>query len=228
VIVELGFADRETVDGAVEEERRRGRRVGRNLVDRGELTEAQLGIAIAERYGLDYLDLGEFDVDMTAANLITAATAKRYKAVPVGFVDEETLLLAISDPTDGFALNDISVMVRLQVQAAVASQSEILALIEQLPKAKQGVQRAEQPRADGVGDEVPTQPSREQATSRSFTAATTEQAMDALRVAIAAELSEDARTALAELAALRERLEHLERELSELRQGRDNPGVQAG
>ena len=54
--------------------------------------------AMAERYGLDHLDLGVFKVDMSAANLLSAAAAKRYNAVPVSYVDEHTLLLAMVGP----------------------------------------------------------------------------------------------------------------------------------
>jgi hypothetical protein len=147
VIVALGFADRETVDQALDEERRKGKRMGRFLVECGALTEQQLGMAIAERYELDYLDLNVFDVDAGAANLITREAAQRYETVPVGFRDVDTLLVAIADPTDGFALNDIAVMTRLEVQPAVAARSDILALIERLPRSTRSAVVVEMPGA---------------------------------------------------------------------------------
>ena len=68
------------------------------LLEQHAITAEQLSRAIAERYGLDHLDLGVFKVDMAAVNLLSAAAAKRYGAVPVSYVDDHTLLLAMSDP----------------------------------------------------------------------------------------------------------------------------------
>ena len=58
----------------------------------------QVSRATAERYGLDYVDLAVFTVDMSAANLISVEAARRHQALPVAFVDEGTLLLAMADP----------------------------------------------------------------------------------------------------------------------------------
>ena len=67
----------------------------------------QLSRAIAERYGLDHIDLTAYHVDMAAANLLSVAAARRHKAVPVGYVDKETLLVAMADPANVLAIDDI-------------------------------------------------------------------------------------------------------------------------
>ncbi|MBV9606514.1 MAG: hypothetical protein JO027_15465, partial [Solirubrobacterales bacterium] len=92
VVVELGFAERETVDRTVEDARAAGVPAERMLLDQQAITSEQLSRAIAERYGLDHLDLGIFKVDMSAVNLLSAAAAKRYGAVPVSYIDEHTVL----------------------------------------------------------------------------------------------------------------------------------------
>ena len=68
--------------------------------------------AVAERYGLDHIDLSAYQVDMAAANLIPVDTARRYAALPVGFVDKGVLLLAMADPTNVLAVDDIPRSVR--------------------------------------------------------------------------------------------------------------------
>jgi type IV pilus assembly protein PilB len=68
------------------------------LLESGALTQTALSRAIAERYGLDHLDLTLFHADMGAANLINSGAAKRYEAVPVGYVGERGLLVAMADP----------------------------------------------------------------------------------------------------------------------------------
>ncbi len=80
VVVDLGFADRETVEEAVAAARAQGRPTGLVLVERGILRHDQLARVVAERFGLDFVDLSVYDLDMGAVNLISAETAKRYQA----------------------------------------------------------------------------------------------------------------------------------------------------
>jgi len=133
VIVELGMVDAETVEQAVNAARMPGRTVTGILVESGALTEDQLSRAIGERYGIDHLDLGELEVDAAAANLITPSAAKRYDAVPVAFTDDGALIVAMADPTDSLAINDVAVMARFEVRPAVASLPDLEALRQRLP-----------------------------------------------------------------------------------------------
>ena len=132
VIVELGFATRETVEQAVRAARSPGTTVARVLVDMNAISEEQLAQATAERYGIDYIDLEGFEVDPAAANLINANLAKRYRAVPVAFLGER-LLVAMADPADAVGVNDIAVVTELPVRPAVASRPALDALLEALP-----------------------------------------------------------------------------------------------
>jgi type IV pilus assembly protein PilB len=116
VVVELGFADQEAITRAVEQARSAGVPPERILLEQHAITAEQLSRAIAERYGLDHIDLGVFKVDMAAANLLSAAAAKRYAAVPVSYIDEHTLLLAMSDPANVLAVDDIALLTHLDVR----------------------------------------------------------------------------------------------------------------
>ncbi len=132
VIVELGFATRETVEQAVRAARSPGTTVARVLVEMAAISEGQLAQAIAERYGIDYIDLEGFAVDPAAVNLIKPTAAKRYQAVPVGFLGKG-LLVAMADPADALGVNDIAVMTKLEVRPAVAARPALNALLEALP-----------------------------------------------------------------------------------------------
>jgi Type II secretion system (T2SS), protein E, N-terminal domain len=132
VIVELGFAKRDTVEKAVRAARSPGTTVARVLVESGAVTEEQLAHATAERYGIAYVDLGSFKVEPGAANLIKASAARRYQAVPVGFMGGG-LLVAMADPADALGVNDIAVMTKMDVKPAVASRPALDALLESLP-----------------------------------------------------------------------------------------------
>src|ERR1019366_8070914 len=85
VIVDMDLATRKQVEDALENSRISGVTPERVLLEAGQLTQDALSRALAERYGLDHLDLGGFQVDMSAANLGSTAVAKRYQAVPVAF-----------------------------------------------------------------------------------------------------------------------------------------------
>ena len=132
IVVDLGFAHREGVEAAIAESRAKGRRTGEVLVERGVLTPDQLARVVAERFGVDHLDLGVFKVDMGAANLLPSSAAKRYGAVPVRLIDNRTLLVAMIDPGNVLAVDDISLMSGYDVRAAVAPEEDINNLIQRM------------------------------------------------------------------------------------------------
>ena len=130
VIVELGFVDRPTMDDAVEHAN--GTSAERRLVARGALTEEALARSVAECFGLDHLDLARYRVDPDAAKLVTPPAVRRYQAVPVSFADERTLVVAMSDPANVLAQDDIAIMTGYQIRPAVASPADIERLLARL------------------------------------------------------------------------------------------------
>jgi type IV pilus assembly protein PilB len=132
VLVDLGYVTDDVARQAIETARTAGRPPERLLVEQGAITADQLSRAVAERYGLDHVDLSAYQVDMAAANLISVNTARRYRALPVGFVDKETLLVAMADPTNVLAVDDIQIATALDCRVAVAAEEDIEALIGRL------------------------------------------------------------------------------------------------
>ena len=151
VIVDLGYAPRERVDTVVAEARAARRQPERMLVEQGTIDADQLSRAVAERYGLDHLDLGVFKVDMAAANLISETVARRYKAVPVGYDSEDVLLLAMADPSNVLAVDDIQMMTGLRCKVAIAAEEDIEALIGRLDTLQSAVSEAVEEDADEDG-----------------------------------------------------------------------------
>ncbi len=134
VIVDMGLASRKQVDDALDSSRTSGTTPERVLLDNHSLTQDALARALAERYGLDHLDLGIFQVDMTAANLVSTTVAKRYQTVPVAFADKRTLLVAMADPSNVLAVDDIAIMTGYEIRVAVAPADDITALISRLDR----------------------------------------------------------------------------------------------
>src|SRR6185503_11817900 len=139
VISALGFAKREVVEAAVELARRSGELTGEVLINSGVITSEQLSRALAERHGLEYIDFSIFTPDMGAANLIDANAAKRYSAVPVAFLDDRTLLVAMADPANILAIDDIAMMTHYDVHRAVASEEDVTAVIAHIDRVEHHV-----------------------------------------------------------------------------------------
>ena len=154
VVVDLGFVDRERGQAATEAAQQQGVTVARILADWGILSPDQLARATAERFGLNHLDLSLFKVDMGAANLINPSAAKRYEAVPVAFADERTLLVAMVDPANVLAVDDIAIMTGMEVRPAVASREDVGTLIARLNRFDDAVAEAVEEEQAGAPEEI--------------------------------------------------------------------------
>jgi type IV pilus assembly protein PilB len=141
-IVELGYAGQDQVDTAITEARTSGMTPEQVLLQSQVITSDQLARATSERFGLDHLDLNAFDIDLGAMNLIPSQAARRYGAIPVAFVGDETLLVAMSDPTNVRAVDDISIMTGLDVRPAVASAEDIDAAVSNATKLDSSIAEA--------------------------------------------------------------------------------------
>ena len=143
VIVELEMLPRDRVDAAVEEARALGRTPEQVLLQSGALTEDQLSRAIAQRFGLYHVDLSVYKPDLAVANLIPAHAARRLEAVPIGMADNGTsLLVAIADPSNVLALDDLKLMTGHEIQPAVGSREDIAAVVGRMSRLDEAVAEA--------------------------------------------------------------------------------------
>jgi type IV pilus assembly protein PilB len=132
VVVELGFVPKERVEAAVEEGRASGHSPEDVLVQSGALSIEQLARATAERFGLDHVDLTIYKPDLAAVNLLTAQAARRFNAIPIGFHQSGRLLVAMADPSNVLALDDLKLMTGYEVRPVVASREDIASLIAKM------------------------------------------------------------------------------------------------
>src|SRR5262249_44552899 len=140
VAVDLGFADLQTVELAVQSARAQGRWTGLGLVELGVLRHDQLARVVAERFGLDYVDLGVYDVDMGAVTLLGAEAAKRYHAVPIGFAEDDALLLAMADPTNVLTIDDVTMLTGRRVRPVGASMEDLNLLLTRLVRLDESIE----------------------------------------------------------------------------------------
>ena len=124
VLLEEGLVTYEQLEEATGEQARTGKSLGRILIDLGFVVEQDLVSALAKQIGLPFVDLADYPVDPAAAALISDALAKRYSALPIGYEDSK-LIVAMSDPANVFALDDIRTITGLDIKAVVATRSDI-------------------------------------------------------------------------------------------------------
>ena len=146
VIVELGYVDRERADAAVEESRRLGKRTGQVLLESGALSPEQLAHALAERFGLDYVDLSVYQPDVSAMNLVSHTAARRFEAAPIGFDESGALVVAMADPSNVLALDDLKLMTGHEIRPAVASTEDVANLVSRMSRLGDAV-------AEAIGEE---------------------------------------------------------------------------
>ncbi|WP_051222250.1 GspE/PulE family protein [Conexibacter woesei] len=125
VVVELGFAKEEAVERAVAHARESGRLTGRVLIEDGVLTPQQLARVLAERFGIERIDLTIFRIDNDLARLVDPGFVRRYDAIPVGQDDEGQLLLAMADPANMLAIDDVTMITGMAVRPVVAAYDDI-------------------------------------------------------------------------------------------------------
>jgi type IV pilus assembly protein PilB len=139
VLVELGFCDREAVESAVIAARETGIPMGQVLLDRHVVRSHQLGIAIAERFGLAFISHDELEPDLAALNLMPSATIKRLDAVPIGFAPDNALLVAMADPRNLLALDDLALLTDRRVKAVVVTREDLDALLARVERIEGGL-----------------------------------------------------------------------------------------
>src|SRR5436190_4775308 len=154
VIVELGLVEKERVDEAVVQARQSGTTPEQVLLASGAISPDGLAQAIAERHGLDHIDLNAFQVYMSAANLLPAGAAKRYNAVPVAFRGDRTIVLAMADPANVLAIDEVALMTGYEVKPAVAAKDDILALVSRISHLDDVIQSTVFEEEEAAGAEV--------------------------------------------------------------------------
>jgi len=128
-LVSRGLLTSSQLELAFEEQSRTGKSLGRVLLEQDLVSEADLMAALAVQIGMDFVDLETSAVDSSAATLISDALARRYQAIPIGW-DDGQLVVAMADPSNVFAVDDIRTITRAEVKTVMATRQAILDAID--------------------------------------------------------------------------------------------------
>jgi type IV pilus assembly protein PilB len=101
-----------------------GGKLGLNLVKLGFVTDEEITSLLSKQYGVPSINLAQFEIDQSVIKLIPADTAQKYQIVPLSR-SGATLTIAITDPTNVFAMDDIKFMTGYNVEPVVASETAV-------------------------------------------------------------------------------------------------------
>jgi type IV pilus assembly protein PilB len=128
ILVERGLISPEQLASAEDQQRSTGRSLGRVLVDGKMVTEKDLVAALATQIGMGFVDLAEGEIDPRAATMVNETILRRHSVLPIGFQDGK-LVVAMSDPANVVAIDDMRTLTKMEVKPVVATKDDILASI---------------------------------------------------------------------------------------------------
>ena len=134
ILLEDGLITTDQLSVAVDQHQTLGRSLGRVLVDQGILSETQLVAALAQQIGLRFIDLSDFPVDGSALARIPGSVCRQHMAIPIGFEDGR-IVVAMADPANVFAADDIRTISGYEVLPAVATRADVAAAIDRYYRA---------------------------------------------------------------------------------------------
>lgn len=128
ILIEEKLINEEQLAEALETQRLTGQKVGQILVDKGFIKESVLYKVLADKFGCKYVDLENYEVNANAVTKISQTLAQKHKAVPID-IENNKLKVAMSEPTNITAIDDIMLYTNMKVSVFLASERQIVAII---------------------------------------------------------------------------------------------------
>jgi MSHA biogenesis protein MshE len=131
VLISQKLISQEQLKSALEEQKRSGRRVGRVLIDAGVLTEEQIAEALGRQLGMPHIALKYFNAPNEVVRRLPEAQARRHRAIVLED-RKDRYLVGMADPTDLFAFDELTRILKRDVEVAVVGESQLLQTIDRV------------------------------------------------------------------------------------------------
>lgn len=128
LLLEAGMITREQLDQALQEQKRSGERLGKVLLRLGFVTEANMLEVLEFQLGIPKVVLADYHLDPEVVRLVPEGLARRYQAIPIR-LDGNRLLVALADPLNLLALDDLRLVTGKEIMPAIAAEGEIAAAL---------------------------------------------------------------------------------------------------
>ncbi|MDR3685353.1 MAG: ATPase, T2SS/T4P/T4SS family [Coriobacteriia bacterium] len=146
-----------------------GRPLPHVLDELGFANEVTVAQAVASSMGLPYVDIGAYDIDPGAALLLKLDLMRRYAVLPIKLEDDE-LTIAMADPANIFAIDDVRIVTGKEIRPVVAAQTELMAAIDKFTASQTNVNDMvgdiEEQAAAGAGGDEAEEPGEESVVAR--------------------------------------------------------------
>jgi MSHA biogenesis protein MshE len=131
MLVQQGLITAEQLETGLQEQKRTGLKLGRVLVDSGYVTERKIAEALARQLALPFLDLSNFNAKAELVQKLPEAQSRRFRAVVLEDRGS-SYLVGMADPSDLFAYDEISRVLRREIELAAVQESAILPIIDRM------------------------------------------------------------------------------------------------
>lgn len=155
-LVQKGMITEEQLDQALVKQKETGSKIGETLIDMGFASEMDIIDVLADQMNIEYVDVRKIKIDEDAAKLLKEDFLRKNVLLPIGY-DElvpNVLRVAMNDPMDIIAIDDISIITNLQVEPVLSTKTQIIMAIDKLYGASQAIQAAEQYRKEREKDKA--------------------------------------------------------------------------
>ncbi|PKQ37086.1 MAG: type II secretion system protein GspE [Actinobacteria bacterium HGW-Actinobacteria-1] len=136
VLVQSGLITQEQMETAVAAAD--GRSLTAVLIEQGVASDTKIAQAVAESMGLAFVDLAGYEIDPNAAMLLSNDLARRHMVLPIKIQDDE-LVVAMADPANIFAIDDLRIVTGYEIRPVVATESDVANAIEKFATMNQNV-----------------------------------------------------------------------------------------
>ncbi|KAB8056665.1 MSHA biogenesis protein MshE [Janthinobacterium sp. FT14W] len=151
ILVQQKLLTEQQLGQALTEQKRSGRKLGRVFVEHGFVTEEQISGALARQLDIPYINLKFFNINPELVRLLPETQARRFRALVLED-RREGLLVGMSDPTDLFAYDEISRLVKRHIELAVVNETEVLAAIDRIYRRTEDISTLTRELEQDLGD----------------------------------------------------------------------------
>jgi len=130
LLMKAGVITDGQLNDAIEVHKATGSPLGRVLVELGYATQGAILAVMAQQIGIPYIDFTERKPDPTAIAVVPKDLATRYVLMPVGFDEQNRLIVAMADPQNVLALDDLRIITGYEIRPAISTKDDILAVLE--------------------------------------------------------------------------------------------------
>ena len=131
LLISKGIITEEQLNQCLEEQKQSNKRLGEILTEKGYTDSKQIIKNLAESLNIPYIKLNEAPLDPNIIHLLSEEIVRRYSALPISKTENNIIILAMTDPLNVFAIDDIKSLIGYDIQPAICDKEELNKIVEQ-------------------------------------------------------------------------------------------------